>query len=546
MAMQICRSRHILLVGFAAFLSLVAAAQDITERAEGFVTQIDSATAFDVGTLHVTLNGQMPCSIRSEQAFLLTGSIFGYAGPWIQYFVKKRPFRRRETVSMSCDTRHLAIGDYVLLSGATPTGGKMSCTEAVVLAMVGQKQLQGAALLEEQPNLSLGRQGWSGTLWLDGYPIAVSPQTKMLAAPADTTIRYRYRSGPIRVSAHLHTRNVTTLFPAGLLRPNTWVTYEAVRTPDHNITATQLRFWPNRVGTKERKYLARFAATIDAPDYARHIPGSIKFPRQKSIEILPDRAMQDWVSTVGMEMVPQYQKYLPDTDPTRIHFRFFVVQPFVATGTNFLVDTDGALPYYKFMRRVIYNSPILKAMVKDVVAMPNGLILVPDSAFASLRNRAQLAALLSYAIASVLQKQAYLAWPLITAPHTKYVNGIPEGPDGADGIGQFWTMQNEQVLRVGLRQMLHAGYDLREAPFAWSAGLGKPIENPVASGKDSSGSTRIKHKIPWYAGYSMNFLSHYYAGTDYSKLRRGDAEYAKFLDELHRADPSLRPIREQK
>ncbi|MHB1959732.1 MAG: hypothetical protein ACYCO5_11945 [Acidobacteriaceae bacterium] len=539
--MRKSRKGHILLVGFAAFLSLAAAAQAATERAEGFVTQIDSATAFDVGTLHVTLNGQMAGSIQKRHMFWRTNDTW----KWDVYPTWPGGFRRPKFVSLPWDARSLAIGDYVYLLGTIQTGGSFSAMQAMTFGVSGPKDLQGAALLEEQPELRRGKQGWIGTLWLDGYPISINPQTKMLAAPADTTIRYRYR-GPaprIQISAHLHSKNISTAFPASLLRPNTWVTYKAVRAPDHNITATHLVFWPNRVGTKERTYLARHAATIHEPDFAAHVPGTIQYPHEKPIEVLPSRAVQDYVSAVGMEMVPQYQKDLPDNDPTKIHFRFYAVRPFVATNKNFFMDTDGMLPYYRFMRRVVYNSPKPNAMLRDIVAMPNGLILMPDRALANLHNRAQLAAVLSFAIGSVLQKQGYLAWPLITAPHVKYINGIPPPTTDSDGIGAFWTMQNEQVVRVGLRQMLRAGYDLREAPFAWSAGLGKPSNSLLYKG-----DVAVKHavEVPWYAGYSMNFLSHYYAGTDYSKLHKGESDYPKFLLELRRADPSLGPVRQQK
>ena len=44
-------------------------------------------------------------------------------------------------------------------------------------------------------------------------------------------------------------------------------------------------------------------------------------------------------------------------------------------------------------------------------------------------------------------------------------------------------------------------------------------------------------EIPWYAAYAFNYISQYYKDVDYSKLKRGEAEYQQFLQELRKADP---------
>ncbi len=95
----------------------------------------------------------------------------------------------------------------------------------------------------------------------------------------------------------------------------------------------------------------------------------------------------------------------------------------------------------------------------------------------------------------------------------------------------FLTRQNEQALRIGIRQMYLAGYDIREAPFAWAVAQGKPVNNPVINSKDPD------KEIPWYAAYAFNYISQYYKDVDYSKLKRGRKEYQQFLQELRKADP---------
>ena len=79
--------------------------------------------------------------------------------------------------------------------------------------------------------------------------------------------------------------------------------------------------------------------------------------------------------------------------------------------------------------------------------------------------------------------------------------------------------------------MYLAGYDIREAPFAWVVAQGKPVPNPIIDSKEPD------KEIPWYAAYAFDYISKYYSDVDYSKLKRGEAEYAQFLEELRKADP---------
>ena len=153
--------------------------------------------------------------------------------------------------------------------------------------------------------------------------------------------------------------------------------------------------------------------------------------------------------------------------------------------------------------------------------MPDGTIIIPDVVLSRLNSEGQLASLLSYAITSIVQKQAYYVWRL----SRQTLANVP--------LEYIAYPQAEQVLRIGIRQMYLAGYDIREAPFAWAVAQGKPVNNPVINSKHPD------KEIPWYAAYAFNYISQYYKDVDYSKLKRGRAEYQQFLHELYEADPSL-------
>ncbi len=492
--------------------------------ANGFVTHIDSSTEFDVGTLHVVMSGQTHCEARELPVLKMSYHLLTF-NPQYPLPLFSGITKSIRLTSIACDTRKLSIGSRIHLVGFMQSGGHFAANRVVTSAEVPSKLIVNGALLEETQELQQDAMGWHGTLWLDGYQMAVTNHTKLLTAPDSTVFGVRWGSRWHRMStiqlthSRLSSKDVSQAFSARLLRANVCVAYHATRMTDGTITASQLRFWPNQIDANEEHYLNKFAAAVKTPNYTKNIPGTIDFKpmnlnpmngrRTKTINVLPYLEVQDWVSRLGMEMVPEYQKQLPDTNRTKIEFTFYVVHTFRSALNHYLGVINAGGSSYEDL----------------VVAMPNGVILIPDTALINLHNKAQLAALLSYAITSILQKHAYIAWP--------YVAGILSLGAYSDYGQPFAVWQNEQTLRIGIRQMYLTGYDIREAPFAWAVAQGKAVANPVINSKHPD------KEIPWYAAYAFNYISQYYKDVDYSKLKRGRAEYQQFLKKLYKADPSL-------
>ena len=504
------------LLGLLLIALLLATVPALAATVNGFVTKVDSATAFDMGRLHVLLDSQTQCSMATPSTKQwVPGSFFG-----------KLSYHRPKLSGkfVPCSTLNFVLGERIHIVGTQYSGRSFLARNLVAYAEVLEKpgkKLQNAAIIEERPELQNKAGGWKGILWVDGYPITITPATKMLAAPANTSLQYM-RSNNISYNYITHSKihpQDTPAFSSDLLRENNCVTYHAVYGQDGSLTAENLRFWPNHVDAKEKRYWNIFKERIVNPDYKKHIPGSIQLKggllrRGPTLTILPDRTIQDWVSNLGMAIVPQYQIDLQDTDATKIHFHFYVVKSFGSALNGYLKIIDGAE---------------LRSYNDVLVALPNGVILIPDNALGKLGNKAQLAALLEYAISSVLQKQAYVDYPLLVDvtydpdPESEYIV--------YSHISGFF--QSGQQLRIGIRQMYLAGYDIREAPFAWAVAQGKPVNNPIINSKHPD------KDIPWYAAYAFNYISHYYKDVDYSKLKRGEKEYQQFLQELYKADPSL-------
>ncbi len=229
-------------------------------------------------------------------------------------------------------------------------------------------------------------------------------------------------------------------------------------------------------------------------------------------------------------------------------FEFYVTQETGKVPTGYFNDIDGVVPSFAVVHGIFALPAYARGRVLapgqdhsgDIFVSPNGLVLIPATLLARLHCEAQEAALLSFVITAVLQKQGYQAWPIIMSPGSQWLStGLPapkallflKFQNNIEDLEYFGALQEEQQLRLGIRTMYLAGFDIREAPFAWSVAQGRAVVNPAI---DELHPGRL---VPWYAAYTFNFISHYYSDVDYSKLKRGETEYAQFLDELRKADP---------
>ncbi len=479
---------------------------------DGFVTQIDSTGAFDSGELRVQLTAETRCSIAtvssiSEWYYSVWSGRLSYS-PW---FFSSNDRVMKSTI-MPCNVAHMAIGSQVHVIGTFQSKHRVLADHAIIYTESIDRKLESSAVIGEQPELQHNADGWKGSLWLDGYPMTVTPQTKLLAAPANARLHYSWSktTGILETKPTRKHGSSQILFHESLSRPNACVQYVGTSDVDGKILANQLAFWPNHIGKKEHKYASWFVASIVPPNYQKRMTGGIYFKKifkpGNVINIVPDQEAQKWVSKIGRSMVPQFQRSMSDSDPDKIRFQFYIT---------------GQFKYQKDLVRLTHAGESKHIADNNIIALPDGIILVPATTLAHLQNSAQLAALMSAAVAAVLQKQAYLYIFL----------NVQVAINASNKATTF--MQEQQALRIGIRQMYLAGYDIREAPYAWAVAQGKSVENPIINSKHPD------QEIPWYAAYAFNYISHYYQDVDYSKLKRGEKEYQQFLQELYKADPSL-------
>jgi hypothetical protein len=381
------------------------------------------------------------------------------------------------------------IGAFVHVDGKfDKKTRKFTAKDVVLLAPLPEDkyEISGVGLIEEMPHLTQDGAGTNRTLWVDGYPLQVTAQTKLLSADGKP-------------------------FGASKITTNLWAKYNATRERDGMIDARSITFEPNTLKADEVKYRENASPVIMPPDYAKGEAGTIKFHGTWMLKILPDKVVQDYVTGVGESLIPEYQKELSTSDPAKIDFRFYVVE-----------QPSG------------WKEALWKESLDDTKASAGGVVIVPDHVLAVLDNEAQLAALLSNCIEMTLEKQLYQHRGRLKAE--SYVGiasdvadalslyALPVGIGYSIAASRLALKINEKASRIGLRDMLREGYDIREAPFAWT----------VAANQDANNPNEYLFHPPALVESVMKDLYFEYQSVDYSNLETRRDEYLKMLRHLRK------------
>ena len=150
--------------------------------------------------------------------------------------------------------------------------------------------------------------------------------------------------------------------------------------------------------------------------------------------------LQQRIHRIGMALVPGYQRQMDDTDPSKIHFRFFAVDDKKLRGAECLLD---------------------------------GAIVVSTQSIERLANDDQLSAVLADGIACHLQRQTARAVAERRIEVASEVAGMFFPPAGlalsvhSAAAGDVTERLAEERLRIALALMQDAGYDPWLAPETW-------------------------------------------------------------------------------
>ena len=302
----------------ALLLPLAAHASRRPSTFDGYVTNISSATEFDVGPRHILCNAE-------TSRFVLT-----------------------EGASPGIVDVNLHVGTHVHVEGSFAKGTGVFTAKVIQIlptpASIEKAKIEGAGLIQELPQLHKDGQHWIGMLWIDGYPLQLTEQTKITSPDGSA-------------------------FPADRIGTNFWAEYRAERQEDHSLRATSIQVVPLHIAADEVKFRESSEPVIERPDYTKKVPGKIKWRLNWALNILPERAIQDYVAGVGSRLIPQYQKSLPASDPAKIDFQFYVVQ-----------------------QPSKWKEALWAGAINEASATAGGLVFLPDTVLAVMDNEAQLAA----------------------------------------------------------------------------------------------------------------------------------------------------------
>lgn len=481
--------------------------------ANGFVTASYSQKNFDLGRLGVVMGHLTVCQTqRLSSDIRLTETTHKLLVAHRGFVLRSFP-AAHSLKATSCDALSWPVGTRVAVTGSLANNAGVLSASKVVIYSVAIRQTfapdlparrwESGALLEESPQIAKTAGQWTGNLWLDGYPMHIDRDTALLADPPGTQLAYRPFSlfGEPFLGDLIPHHHHRLAFSPDLLRTNSWAAYRGVGRVNGRVLLYRLVLWKNQASRMDKHLDSAFSLRVLPPLYGTATFGKVLSPRgggTEVAEILPDRYVQEFISLLGDSLVPEYQKQLPATDATKVHFQFYVVGDIVAK---------------RFM-----NPPLAKNA--GVFASPTGTILVPQAVLLRMKDEAQVAAILSGAITSVLQHQESVF------RHSRPIGVFYGGsyPDLSPYVPIL--LLKEQSIRIGIRQMYLVGFDIREAPFAWSAARGEAENNPDLT-------SQANRRIPWDAAYAFEYIRGYYSSADFGRLKRGRNEYQRFLQKLN-------------
>lgn len=379
--------------------------------AQGYVDAIHSDSAFDIIEAL-----QAQAGVDPPQAHIVITPQTVFWKPIVDQ-------GRQAFTNDSSVAKKLAVGDQVQVFGKRIKRTNEIQASTIVL-QPKYERLTGNAVIERviatSPQLILEA---------DGYYIATTPKT---------VVQYR---PPLAKSS-----------PPS---PNLWIEYDGRWNRDGLVEVDRITYSQFDPSKRTETGLQRSKQKLVPPVYgtsdgAAGKPGKFMaqylIGRGNSASIPADRVMQEVVQRVGQSLIPACQKNLPQNDPQKINFQFYVVD-----------DKD-----------------LFQAM-----GSPHGIVIIPSQVVSDMQTDDQIAAVLAQGVAEALE------WQVLPKAHN------PAGPELMDlanipnmsplpaavlmSVGLYMELHGNypshfdpyQTTRVSLSLMHDAGYDVMQAPFAW-------------------------------------------------------------------------------
>ena len=385
-----------LLIGALLVASALQAQDDSYPTITGYVTRAASSTDFDVNGIRVVCEKNMQKKVLTAQGMVTLTSAGCPDGPF--------------------------LGEPMNIYGSESDTEHTIFATKIELRPVHADKVAGVAVIDAPP-VEVAKGKATGVLRVsaDGYCIQIESGTKIAF-----TIPLQKLSD---------------------LKAGDWIVYSGEPDATGMVVAKAVKFASGTVSPKEQELRNKENYDPGAvPESARQsfMSAALKGVDSKQLPAYKDPAMQARVELIGNKLIPVYQRELPDSDATKIHFRFQVV------------DTT------KF---------------RAAMTMSNGIILIPHQVVERMQNDSQLAAILADGIACALEAQAYRDRPTLRSLETAVLaSGVAEAFVPGLGVAALAGTERETSIqhreeaqrgRVSLMMLHDAGYDIVQAPVAW-------------------------------------------------------------------------------
>lgn len=463
MRMRVCLALAALLL-----LVPVLSAKDV--RVRGYVTQVHSPTSFEIEDYRISSDAGLVLSFEREEG---------------EEAVDFRP-------------EDIRVGTDLEISGELDEKTGELRAKAVKVFPEEAKKIKRTAMIERLPSILKSETGWGGAFFADGQRIAVQDSTQVVFKPTKEerkAMRERARQAGKKGPEEDDENYVEPLQSLGEIHPNMFLTYEGTRQADGSILASRLEFMRNQTEKGEARMWQALTPYGKNPDFQKFKPGELNINGVGKFKVVPSPLVQAYIYKLGHSLVPLYQKALPESDPTRIAFKFFLVEN---------------------------EEP-------NAFALANGTVVVNTGMFDVLENEAQLAAVLSHEIAHAIQEHSWRQQNYKKGARTALkiagflgaaatgegsIAGIANMMEAAIKNGYSRSLEN-QADRLSLQYMYDAGYDIREAPRVWK------VMSMKFGDKKTSFFWNSHDNHTTRRSYLMAELRNNYADVDYSKLSKG-------------------------
>jgi Zn-dependent protease with chaperone function len=469
------------LISLALTLVTVATAKPVKIR--GYVTSVTSPTTFEIEDYKITGS--------SGLTLLLDRDGDDAASP---------PFQQGD----------IRVGTDLEVSGDLNEQTRELRASSIKVFFEDGRKLKRTAVIDRLPQILKQPDGsFTGAFFADGQQIRLASSTQVAFRPSRGEREALKKAGQKSTSGQDDDIGLRPLASLEEIHPNMVLTYAGTRQPDGSLLASRLEFSRNELEPGEVKMWKALAPYGKNPDFQRFKPGEMTINGVGKFKVIPSADAQLYIQRLGWGLVPLYQRGMAESDPTKIPFKFFLVEN---------------------------REP-------NAFALANGTVVVDSGLFDVLENEAQLAAVLSHEIAHATQRHAWRQQQYHKGSRTAMkIAGIlgsaavgdssiaaaTQLVDSAIKNGYSRSLEN-QADRLGLQYMYEAGYDVREAPRVWQVMTRK-------YGDKGSGFWSSHDNNTTRRSYLMAEIRNNYADADYSKLQKGQSPLAPVAERIK--DPS--------